>query len=402
MYTTRELGLVAIAMGHLGDARKHLAEMAAILKTLGDPLHEYSLYDALGKLSLREGDATVAMRHFARAESIAREIDSAASTIAALTNIGQTRLALGKPRAALTATRRGVELHRAHDLAALDGMSGARLWWHHSLALGANKRTKAAGEALEMAYRFMLEGCAGLSDEGLRRNYLNKIDTHREIVHAWIKDARKRRLSPERRGAHLKGEANLREPFERLVDTGLRLNELRSAQDLHEFLIDEATELSGAERVLLVLETPDGQHLAGSLVPSGEDVRTLLLEIAPSVEEVRRTRAVRLAYAPEGVDELDQRSSIIAPLIAQRHLLGYVYVDIDGAFGRFRESDRDLIGLLASQAAVALDNVQWSQGLEQKVNRAYARTAIVQCTARAARERARHHQQHPAGHRGGA
>ena len=36
-------------------------------------------------------------------------------------------------------------------------------------------------------------------------------------------------------------------------------------------------------------------------------------------------------------------------------------------FGRFRDSDRDLLGMLASQAAVALDNAQWSQGLEQKV-----------------------------------
>ena len=95
-----------------------------------------------------------------------------------------------------------------------------------------------------MAYRFLLKGIAGLSDEGLRRNYLNKIEAHREIVHAWLKDARKRRLSAERRAAHLTGDTNLREPFERLVDTGLRLNELRSADELHEFLIDEATELS--------------------------------------------------------------------------------------------------------------------------------------------------------------
>ena len=58
----------------------------------------------------------------------------------------------------------------------------------------------------------------------------------------------------------------------------LRLNELRSADELHEFLIDEATELSGAERVLLVLETPEGLRLAGSLVPRGEDAQALLAE----------------------------------------------------------------------------------------------------------------------------
>ena len=48
-------------------------------------------------------------------------------------------------------------------------------------------------------------------------------------------------------------------------------------------------------------------------------------------------------------------------------MLGYLYIDIDGMFGRFHETDRDMMGMLASQAAVALDNAQWSQGLEQKV-----------------------------------
>ena len=82
---------------------------------------------------------------------------------------------------------------------------------------------------------------------------------------------------------------------------------------------------------------------------------------------MRRTRAVSLTYDPEGAPELKQRSRIIAPLIAQKELLGYLYADIDGAFGRFHDADRDLLGMLASQAAVALDNAQWSQGLEQKV-----------------------------------
>ncbi len=267
----------------------------------------------------------------------------------------------------MTATRRATELHKAHDLAALDGMSPASTWWRYSQALRVNKRSDAAREALEMAYGFVLKGIAGLSDEGLRRNYLNKSEVHREIVAAWLADARKRRLSTERRTAHLAGEANLREPFERLVETGLRLNELRSAEELHEFLIDEATELSGAERVLFVLETPEGLRLAGSLVPRGENASELLRHSTPALTDVRRTRAVSLAHVPDGASELEQRSRVIAPLIAQRQLLGYLYADLDGAFGRFRESDRDLLGMLASQAAVALDNAHWSQGLEQKV-----------------------------------
>ena len=229
-----------------------------------------------GRLALLGGDAKTALRHFERARQLARDNDLIAPEIDTLTSIAHARLTVGNTRSALAATRQATEMHRAHDLATLDGMSPALTWWRHSQALQANKQTAVAREALEMAYGFMQKGIAGLSDEGLRRNYLNKIDEHREIVDAWLKDAKRRRLSPQRRTAHLTGEANLREPFERLVDTGLRLNELRSASELHEFLIDEATELSGAERVLLVLEGADGLQLAGSLVPRGEDAEALL------------------------------------------------------------------------------------------------------------------------------
>ncbi|HWZ74102.1 MAG TPA: GAF domain-containing protein [Casimicrobiaceae bacterium] len=361
------LAEMELAMGHVDSARAYIAEMARVAEALGTPLVAANLIMNQGRLALLQGEAATALRHFERTAQLARERDLVAIEIDAVTAIGQARLALEKPRAALAATRRATELHRAHDLAALDGMSPPLLWWRHSQSLQANKQPQAAREALEMAYQFMLKGIASLSDEGLRRNYLNKIEAHREIVRAWIKDARRRRLSVERRTAHLAGEANLREPFERLVDTGLRLNELRSADELHEFLIEEATELSGAERVLLVLETPQGLQLAGSLVPRGEDAQALIHDITPALMDVRRTRAVSLTHGPEGANELDQRSHVIAPLIAQRQLLGYLYADLDGAFGRLRESDRDLLGMLASQAAVALDNAQWSQGLEQKV-----------------------------------
>ena len=146
-------------------------------------------------------------------------------------------------------------------------MDRPSLWWRTARRWQPTARLPAARDALAKAYRFLVEPIAGLSDEGLRRNYLNKIDTHREIVAAWLADAGKRGSGPKQRIAHLTGKTSLREPFERLVDTGLRLNELRSAAELHEFLIDEATELSGAERVLLVLEIaagPAARRLAGS------------------------------------------------------------------------------------------------------------------------------------------
>ena len=152
-----------------------------------------------------------------------------------------------------------------------------------------------------MAYRLMIEGIAQVSDEGLRRSYLGQVVC---IARSSARGSRTRAGAACLHNSALpiwRAKSNLREPFERLVDTGLRLNELRSAAELHEFLIDEATELSGAERVLLVLESPEGLQLAGSLVPRGEDAEALLRDVdACACTRSRRTRAASLAHVPDG------------------------------------------------------------------------------------------------------
>ncbi len=178
--------------------------------------------------------------------------------ILALTDLCTAHLLAGDTEEALEASRRAVDLFAARERRAMGaGLSPAHVWWWRHQALVAHGASKEAQRALQNAYALLLEGIGTLSDEGLRRSYLNKIDSHRAIVRAWIEHARERRLPAKRRAAHLAGKADLRAPFERLVDTGMRMNELRSAAELHEFLVDEVTELSGAERVLLVLETPE-------------------------------------------------------------------------------------------------------------------------------------------------
>src|SRR5262249_62434943 len=96
------------------------------------------------------------------------------------------------------------------------------------------------------------EPIAHLSDEGLRRNYLNKVPFNREIIAAWLADAAKHRFPRQRLLAPLAVESNVREPFQRLADTGLRLNALHTVEEIQAFIVEEATELSGADRVVLV------------------------------------------------------------------------------------------------------------------------------------------------------
>ncbi|HET7527713.1 MAG TPA: GAF domain-containing protein, partial [Burkholderiaceae bacterium] len=212
-----------------------------------------------------------------------------------------------------------------------------------------------------------------------------KVASNRDIVRAWLHEARARGLSDARRLAHLTIASDPGEPFKRLIDTGTRLNELRSDAALYEFLIDEVTELSGAERVLLVLEREGERRVAGAHVPSGEEPADLLRAITPWLDEARRTRALSLRHGPDGAQDVDQRSCLVAPLIAQNEVLGFIYADLEGAFGRFGPADRGLLAMLASQAAVAVANVQWAQGLEAKVAE---RTAQLQAQRTQAEQRA--------------
>ncbi len=319
-----------------------------------------------GQLAMAENQANEGARHFDRAvRLVSRGQD--ALLMSCLADAAWAHLTAGHADEALAASRRAAQLHLTKGLAVLDGLEPITLWWRHSLALQRNGLDYEAHEALERAYRFLCERIQGLGDEGLRRNFLNKKREHREIVLAWLHAGRLRKLPAHHCQAHLAGEANLREPFERLVDSGVRLNELRRSEVICEFLIEEASELSGAERVLVVLEANGSLQLAGACLPPGEDAQALLQAVTAWLAETRRTRSASLRHGPEGVDDVEQRSCLIAPLIAQRDLLGYLYVDLDGAFGRLHESDRGLVTMLASQAAAALADAQWGQALEQKV-----------------------------------
>ena len=360
------LGNTEHALGNAAAARANFVE--AVDRWEASRAEHYAAYRPVvyGQLALWEGDPESAATLYEEGVRMLRDSDQVAFEINALSGLSEAYLAAGRADAALAAAERATSIHRAHDLVDIQSIDMTELWWRYYRALQANGRTAAAQRALALAYRFLVEPISKLTDEGLRRNYLNKVDVHRKIVEATLA-GRRRSAGSRRPPAHLAVTSSLQEPFERLVDTGLRMNALRSHDELQEFLIDEATEISGAERVLLILETPAGPRLAGSLVPKGEDASTVMQDVAPALADVARTRIASLAHVPDGAPDLAQRSRIVAPLIARDTLMGYLYADLDGAFGRFHDADRDLLAMLASQAAVALDNAQWSQGLEEKV-----------------------------------
>src|SRR5262249_6960673 len=108
----------------------------------------------------------------------------------------------------------------------------------------------------------------------------------------------------------------------------------------HDPLVDQAADALGARRVMLVLDAPEGPSVAAARLPRGESAAQLLRAITPWLHEARRTRAACLRHGPQGAAPAQQRSCIVAPLIAQAEVPGWLYADVEGRFGRFDEHDR--------------------------------------------------------------
>jgi GAF domain-containing protein/CheY-like chemotaxis protein len=365
-----------IVLGQIEAAQATQEEFAILAETLGDPGMEMQAQANWAELSFAKGDLKAAIRHQKAALKIVRE-HQLGRELSTFADLGRFYLADQDPVNALKATAKATALHRAQGFAKQDSYASQTIWWRHTQALLANKKNKEAQEALNRAYNFLLESIQNIRDEGLRRNALNKDRDNRELLTYWVSDGAKRRKgglrsapTKERLYAHLHIESNLREPFQRLADTGLRLNALKTISDIQTFLVEEATELSGGERVMLILENDGKPVVAESLLPRGEDAATVLKSISKHLAQARLTRTVQLILPKKS-----GLSRIIAPLIAQNQLLGYLYVDMDSLYGTFDNTDRDMLGMLANQGAVALDNAGLLEGLERKVEE---RTAELQ------------------------
>ena len=108
------------------------------------------------------------------------------------------------------------------------------------------------------------------------------------------------------------------------VELGVRLNRERRPARLGKLIASEAKALLGAQRVLLLLDAADAPEIASANLPRGEDPAALLRAITPWLDQARDMRAAALRHGPEGADALNQRSCLVAPLVAQAELLGFL------------------------------------------------------------------------------
>ena len=153
-----------------------------------------------------------------------------------------------------------------------------------------------------------------------------------------------------RRPARTRNDTRL----QRLIAVSARLHSSRSIKDAHAQLVHGAIELSGAQRALLVRQTPNGRDITALHLPAGEDPSTLLSAIGTWLDDAQRSRAARLRHGPAGAPACDQRSCVVAPLLANGEVVAYLYADVDGRAGRFDDVDRDLLVAFAVQGAHTL------------------------------------------------
>ena len=135
-------------------------------------------------------------------------------------------------------------------------------------------------------------------------------------------------------------------------------------------LVADVAGLCRAGRVMAVLDSAEGLHVASHRLPAGETDAALLQAITPWLAEARRSGKARLRHGPPGAAARAQRSCIVAPLTNGRERLGFVYADIDGHDGRFGNHERKLLAVLAGRAAAALSHARqaeaWAGQLRQR------------------------------------
>ncbi len=173
----------------------------------------------------------------------------------------------------------------------------------------------------------------------------------------------------------------------RLVEISLVMNSTFQLDALLEYLMYQATEITNSESAsILLLDDKTGDlRFAAALGDVAEELVGMIVprqgSIAGSIIDQEQAMIIDdVDQDPRHFDDIDQkldydtRSILGMPMAIRDRLVGVLEV-LNRREGRYNEDDIRYITLLASQAAVAIDNVQMVESLEhayddlEKVNK---------------------------------
>jgi tetratricopeptide (TPR) repeat protein len=131
--------------------------------------------------------------------------------------------------------------------------------------------TPQAWHTLELGMKTLFAPIETLSDAGLRRGYLHRVHFRRLLILEWLRHAAAQGVETEKMTAftaQVHKAGRLDEVFRRLLAIGVRLNAQRDPALLPDVIVQEVSELLGAERIALLLPQPDGSwQPAAMLLP---------------------------------------------------------------------------------------------------------------------------------------
>ena len=277
------------------------------------------------------------------------------------------------------------------EIARLEGreLDAERLYERAIRSARANGFVHNEALANELAARFY----AGREFETIALAYLRNA---RHCYLRWGADGKVRQL--EAMYPHLRIEepapgptSTIATPVEQLdLATVIKVSQTVSSEIVLERLIDTlmrtAIEQAGAERGLLILTHGPEQRIAAEAATSDDTVRVQLrdLPVAPNVmptsvlHYVSRTRdsvilddaETRSPFADDPyIRERKAHSILCLPLINQAKLIGVLYLENNLAPRAFARSRIAVLKLLASQAAVSLENTRLYQDLAEREGR---------------------------------
>jgi PAS domain S-box-containing protein len=387
LYSLQYLGTALYHLGEFQAAEAHLSEGLALAKKSNNRYLELISRELQALSVLYQGDPQKALKLL---QTIPTDDEKASRIFRAAVLACQalsTRLSGDGPEA-YSLGRQALALVNPKDFGNIDVPADELLWWCYR-ALSPETPTGSDGaisdelwQVLELGRQALLTPVENMSDAGLRRGYLHRARHRRLLIREWLQHA-PGRASAEAMTAftvRLQQPGRLRDIFRRLLAVGVRLNAQRDPARLPDEIVEEVSELTGAERIALVLlDEQAGRRAVKTLLPappfpalSGQveapaDPDAFLAEIGPWLEGTAVTRQGFIRQLnPEG-GLAEQRSVLVAPLVSQGRLVGVIYCDLTGCFGRFEAEDLDLLGVLANQSAVAVENADWSATLENKV-----------------------------------
>jgi signal transduction histidine kinase/uncharacterized protein HemY len=380
------LGRVYVELEEYQRAREALEEGRSLSREIGDRLSETTYLMMLGRVAFAGGEYAQARELFQSACDMQREMGTQGYLVTSLAWLGTCCLALGDWMAAEEFTREAVvqvgQVGRVSEYPLQD------VWWLRYKVLAAPERRTLGEdpapdpetfECLWRAHQALLDGIETLSDDGLRRNYLNKVKINREILFEWA------RLVEANQGAGAKDQAEkifqavqgsaspperMRDRLKRLLDISLQMNSTLNPETLLDFVMDNLIELCGAERGFLALVSGDGS--LESQVERGLGLRDLRSTgSGPAKESIDKALLSRMPVLLEDTAQDDpillRRSVLCLPLLRHSELQGLIYLDTPVLSGRFSTSDVDFLSIFASQAATAIENARLFGERERRI-----------------------------------